>query len=884
MNVTLTLLFTDIEGSTRSWERHRAAMAVALERHDVLLREAIRSCGGRVFKTVGDAFCVVFDRPADALSAALAGQRLLRAEDWSAFGTDFPTLRVRMALHSGQPQERDQDFFGPDVNRVARLMACGHGGQILVSETTAEMVRAELPADIQLRDMGVRRLKDLRRPERVFQVLAPDLPEDFPALATLDARPNNLPVQLTSLVGREQDVTDLARQLRADDGPRLMTLTGPGGTGKTRLALQVAAELLDDFDHGVWFVDLAPLTDPELVVTSISQALSVEERPDRDPLSTLLDWVAGRQLLLVLDNFERLLASAPRVAELLAGAPGVKALVTSREALRLRGERIVRVQPLPVPALGSVEPLETLLQFDAVVLFLQRAGDADPTFAVTGDSAPAIAEVCARLDGLPLAIELAAARVRSMAVPEILSRLDQSLRLLTKGARDLPERHRTIRAAIAWSCELLEPEEQALFRRLAVFAGGCSLAAAEAICDPDGALGLDVADGLASLVEKSLAQRTDSAGDTSRYRMLETVLEFAGEALEASGDADALRGRHAAWFAQWVEEVRDLASRISDADPWIERAERDVDNLRAAMDWGLDHPGHEGDAYLIVGAFHWLLVPRGYAGESGYWGKRALASIDASGSRSFAAAGIVEVYGGYDRFPEAAERFGELGHLGAVSGVHNRWGYTAFERGELDTAEVHLRQSLALLREIGGNPWGPLGSLGMVSLLKGDLPFAEQCFRECLEVGLGVIWPDIRALTLRNVGCLEWARGDHPASLASLREALRLAHEFRSPGTLAECLVVLASMLAMEGNAEGAARLFAASEAILHTLDPHSKPLDQAFDPIANGLCAQGLAAIEASVPPAERERLWTEGMALGLDEAVALALGGRGGRRGGEG
>src|SRR5215210_3547652 len=489
---TVTFLFTDIEGSTRMWEKDPEAMGSTVARHDEVLRGAIEANEGHVFKTVGDAFCAAFPTAPDALEAAISAQRLLHAG-----GQDEESrLRVRMALHTGSAEERGGDYFGPPLNRVARLLTAAHGGQTLLSSPAQELVRDQLPTGAGLRDLGEHRLMDLTRPERVFQLLIPDLPEDFPALRTLDVRPNNLPVQPTPLVGREKEVEAVRERLGGSSSARLLTLTGPGGIGKTRLALQVTAEALEEFEDGAFFVALAAIADPSLAAPAIAGSLGVVESGEQPLIEGLKDHLRDRQLLLLLDNFEQVLGASSLVGELLSSCPELKVLATSRIPLRLYGEREYPVPPLALPDPGRLlPPPERLTQYEAVRLFVERAQDARPDFSVTNENAPAVAEICTRLDGLPLAIELAAARAKILSPQAMLSRLSNRLKLLKGGARDLPERQQTLRGGIDWSHDLLEEEERTLFARLSVFVGGCTVEAAEEVCDPEGDLLVEVLDG-----------------------------------------------------------------------------------------------------------------------------------------------------------------------------------------------------------------------------------------------------------------------------------------------------------------------------------------------------------------------------------------------------
>ncbi len=477
---TLTFLFTDIEGSTRLWDSQPGAMAPALARHDALLRQSIEAQGGRVFKTVGDAFCAAFEAASGATKAALEAQLALGREDWGTLGG----LRVRMALHTGEAELREGDYFGPPLNRVARLLATAHGGQTVMSQTTYDLVRDQPPAGANLQDLGEHRLKDLERPERVYGLLHPDLLGDFPPLRSLSGLPNNLPQQVTSFVGRERETPEVERLLRAS---RLLTLTGAGGTGKTRLSLQVAANILEEHPDGAWFVEFAPVSDPDLVPQTVAAALGVREEPGKPITDTLHGYLKDKRLLLVFDNCEHLLDAVARLANaVLRGCPDVRILATSREAMGIGGEQAYRVPSLASPdPKGSYTP-ESLGQFDAVRLFIDRALLAQSSFAVTNENAPAVAQLCHRLDGIPLAIELAAARVRAMPVEKIAERLDDRFRLLTGGSRTALPRQQTLRAMIDWSYDLLSEKEKTLLRRLSVFAGGWTLEAAEAVCaDPE---------------------------------------------------------------------------------------------------------------------------------------------------------------------------------------------------------------------------------------------------------------------------------------------------------------------------------------------------------------------------------------------------------------
>jgi predicted ATPase/class 3 adenylate cyclase len=569
----VAFLFSDIEGSTQRWESHRDAMEAALARHDALLRAAIETHGGYVFKTIGDAFCAAFTTVPGAIAAALKAQLALQDEDFSA----VEGLRVRMALHAGESTERDGDFFGPTVNRVARLLAIAHGGQVLISGIAADLSHGEIPLQSSLRDLGFARLKDLTAPEHVWQLDILGQPNAFPPLRSLDTLPNNLPIQRTSFVGREQDVAEVKELL---DHHRLLTLVGSGGVGKTRLAIQVGAELLDRYPDGVWFVDLAPISDPELVASVVAQALEMSQQRGRRVDEAIPEWLRRKQLLLILDNCEHLLEPIAALADaILAMAPDVRTLATSRQGLDINGEAVHRLPTLGVPADTAGLHTDEALRYGAIALFVDRATAADTRFALTDDNAPTVAEICRRLDGIALAIELAAARVRVLSIPSLAKRLDERFKLLTGGSRTALPRQQTLSALIGWSYELLRPVEQQLFARVGIFAGSFDLAAAERVCAGDGLEESDVWELLVSLTDKSLVVAS-TGGEQERYQVNESTRAYA---LERLGERrEALATLHGAYFAEQAlaaDERFGTGSTIA----WVVAVQRDLDNYRAAL-------------------------------------------------------------------------------------------------------------------------------------------------------------------------------------------------------------------------------------------------------------------------------------------------------------
>jgi predicted ATPase/class 3 adenylate cyclase len=578
----VTFLFTDIEGSTKLWEQHPEAMKAALARHDAMLREAVEAHEGRTIKTLGDGILVAFETAAKGVAAALTAQRTLFVEGWE--GVKPQVIRVRMALHTCEAEARGGDYYGPDLNRAARLMSIGHGGQTLLSATTADFVREQLPAGALLRDLGEQRLKDLVRSEHVYQLIHPDLPADFPPLRSLNAFRNNLPVQLTSFIGRQAELK-AAKDLLLREDVRLVTLTGPGGVGKTRLALQAAADLIDRFADGVFFVDLASIREAEAVLAAIARTVSLRDTSDRPLLDNLKEELCARTVLLVLDNFEQVTVAAPNVGELLRDCARLKLLVTSRELLHVRGEHVLPVPPLGLPGTDLKQPsIDQLQQFEAIRLFVERAHAVKRDFELTKETASAVAEICLRLDGLPLAIELATARIRLFSPQALLERLGSRLKLLRGGARDLPARQQTLRDTIGWNYELLDRGEQSLFAVLSVFPS-CTFEAVEGaargIRQLD-ASGVDILEGLASLVDKSLLRRVDRDGGEPRFLMLETIREYAAERLEEESEfGAAARRAHAAWYSDFTQRQRERLTG-EDREAALSEMECEIENLQAA--------------------------------------------------------------------------------------------------------------------------------------------------------------------------------------------------------------------------------------------------------------------------------------------------------------
>ena len=863
---TVAFLFTDIEGSTLLLRQLEDRYAALLAEHRSIVGRVLAREGGEVIDAKGDSFFAVFASPVAAVRAAIDMQRELASHAWPG-GSD---VRLRMGLHTGEGTPVGEGYVGLDVHRAARIGDAGHGGQVLLSGATKELVQHTLPEGAELVDLGDHRLKDMPHAERLYQLSIVGLLTEFPPLRTLDARPNNLPAQMSSFVGREEAVREVQDAL---EGTRLLTLTGPGGTGKTRLALEVGYRQLPAFDDGVWLVDLSAVTDPSVVPTEIAIAIGATRDPGEPVFTCLEEHLRDRKLLLILDNFEQVLDAALAVEHLLSHAPGLTVMVTSRSVLSVYGEREYPVPPLQLPEPGSSEIIDRLGRSESVSLFVERARDIRPDFQLTRENALAVAEICSRLDGLPLAIELAAVRVNVLSPQAMLPRLDERLALLTSGPRSLPERQRTLRGAIDWSYRLLEEPERRLFARLATFSGGGALEAIEAVADHD--LGVPVLDVLGSLVDDSLLQRTESPGGEVRFQMLETIKEYAVEKLDEEPDAAHVRRRHARFFL-------DLAARGEphvvgrNQKAWLDRFDRDHDNLRTALSWSIE----AGEVYAgqeAAGALWRFWHQRGHLAE----GRRRLEQLlHAPGGagrtpqrfKALSGAGGLAYwqndYPATERFYlEALEISRELNEPQAVAEALFNLSFLDRIRGDEEEGMAKLRTVQGMAASIGDRQLSAdsLWLLGSRELREGrpeqGLPMVEEALG--IYRDLGNLFST--AESLAGLGSFYLKSGDSRAAAAAQREAMSMFVEVGNPTGIATALEEMAMVETMEGRHERALRLAGAASALKDEIGggPPAE-LMRSEEVLAESRSRLGQEAAVAA---------WNDGRAMDTDKAIAYAL-----------
>jgi predicted ATPase/class 3 adenylate cyclase len=893
---TVTCLFSDIEGSTRlELDLGTGPYRDIRERHRAILRGAFQRHRGYEQSTEGDSFFVIFRSAVDAVAAAVEGQQGLAAEAWPG----GVVVRVRMGVHSGEIEAIDGDVVGYDINRTARITGAAHGGQVLVSGATRGLVSDALPAGVTWRDLGEHRLKDLREPERLVQLVIAGLPDQFPPPRSLDGRPNNLPTQLTSFIGRDREVAEAGALL---ERVRLLSLVGPGGTGKTRLSLQVAADVSERFPDGVWFVPLDAVRDPELVIATVARTMGMADGSNRPAMEGLVDGIGAGRVLLVLDNFEQVVAAGPAVAELLRRCPGVACLVTTRIALQVSGEQQYPVPGLPAPpdatrlsevdrrnlprALREFDP-DALQAFEAVRLFIARAAAIRPGFTVTNANAPAVAGIAARLHGMPLAIELAAARVKLLTPDQILARLEHHLAVLTAGSRDLPERQQTLRGAIAWSYDLLDEGARRLLDRLSTFRGGFTLELAEAVCGPADQIGGDIVERIGELVDQSLVRVDDERGteDEPRYAMLETIREYAAEMLAGRGETDAVAERHATAV---LEVVRTAAPHLRGEGQraWLDRLERDHDNIRAAIDWATARP--EPTLAFRLGAASWRFwQQRGYLNEARTRLELMAAqdwTVDPVDRARFAEALGGVGYWQSDRetairwYDEALTIWEARGDRSEIANALYNRAYAhmiAVMQGEADRTEMEtirrlMERALAIYQELGdtGGEGNLLWGLGSFYFFTGDPATGEAWYRRSLELHRAAGDHTMEAWSLHMLALAATGQAHWDDARANARHALRHFHDAGDISGVNLVLDDLALIALADGDDDRSGRLWGAARQL-------QAATGTALADYVKNKELFGVDSPEVAIAPDRLARLAAEGAAMGLDDLVAYALGG---------
>ncbi len=871
---TITFLFTDIEGSTNLWKQYPDAMPTCLVEHEILLRRAIEANNGAVFKTVGDGLCAAFATPREALKAALSAQTALCAHAWGETGA----LRVRMGLHTGTAQERDNDYFGPNLSRVARLVALACGGQILLSQATYELVRDGLPDGMNLMFLGTHRLKDLQHPEHVYQLLHPDLPSDFPPLQSLDALPNNLPQQMTSFIGREQQLREVEELLGKT---RLLTLTGSGGTGKTRFSLQVGAEVLEHYADGVWLVELASLSDPLLVPQAVAAVLNVCEEAGRSLLATLTATLKSKTLLLILDNCEHLIHACAQFADtLLKQCPHLRILASSREGLGITGEvtyyvpSLTRLDPRQLPS--GQNRVSALTECESVQLFIERATALQSHFTITEANAPAVAEICYRLDGIPLAIELAAARIKVLSVEQIASRLEDCFRLLTGGSRTALPRQQTLRALIDWSYDLLNDQEKALLGRLSVFAGGWTLEACEQVATGEDMEAWDTLDLLSALVDKSLVVCEESRGE-SRYRLLETIRQYASEKLLASGQSNFARKRHRDYYLALAEDARPKLRGASQTAA-LSQLEAEMDNLRAALNFCCEEAESAEIGLRFAGALWRLFLIRGYRGEIRAVLNALLNRPDAQFptlARADALTGagnLAHLQGEMEQarlfHEECLEIQRALGDKQGIAVALCNLGLLAQEQGDPGRAHSLQEESLALHREMGDKQ-GIARALGHLGLLAQDVnnhELARALHEESLALRRELEDSHGIAITLGNLGLTALQQSDGDSAYVCLVECLTLCRSLEEKFVTPYALEGFAGLAKMRQQPERATQLYGAATALREAL---GAPL-----PARDGEeIARTLIELRQMLGEETFEQVYATGRSLTLQQAIEYAI-----------
>jgi predicted ATPase/class 3 adenylate cyclase/tetratricopeptide (TPR) repeat protein len=892
---TVTFLFTDIEGSTQLWEKYPEGMKGALAKHDAILRSAIESEHGHVLKTTGDGVCAVFGTALEAVKAAVSAQHSLQAHP-----TDLE-INVRMGVHTGEAELREQDYFGGALNRAARIMSIGHGGQILLSGTTASLVREQLPQNTQVTDLGEHLLKGLSIPEQIWQLVAPGLTAEFPALQSLSVLPNNLPIQLTSFVGREKEKVEIKAMLAS---ARLVTLTGSGGTGKTRLTIEVGAEELTSFANGVWLIELAPLADPSQIIPALAKTFGLQELPFSSLAELVSDYLREKKILLIFDNCEHLIEACARlVNDLLHQCPELKVLASSREALGISGESSYRIP--------------SLVESESICLFEERARAVNPKFALTSANAGFVAQICSRLDGIPLAIELAAARTKLLSAEQIAKRLDDRFRLLVGGSRTALPRQQTLRALIDWSYDLLSEEEKQLLRTASVFMGGWTLGALEAVADDPNSL-----EHLEQLVNKSLVI-TEERAEEMRYSMLETIRQYAREKLFDLQQGSLARDQHFFYYDELSEQMWE-AFRSAEMSAWRERAEDEIENFRAAMEWGLEQHVeaalHLAANFCIVSAWIGSQQPEALALLSSTIERfQRLPPVEEDNNhrqnllaKAFFILGLVGLsVGGFKlslKPLQEAISYARLAGDKRMLGYSLEMYYSAYAFNDASGGIEEAREGFAIFSEIDDN-WGrnmATMNMGRIAARQGDLSESQKYFDMLEERIKDAPIPFTAGMSLFMLGLEERAQGQLEIARGHFEEGRRLFRLLRHKGFETSMTSEIGHIARMEGDVSQAKEIYRQTilsfqelgnrPAVAHQLEcfaliatAEAEPqravkllgaaealrekIESPMTDFERSEYDQAVARLHSLLPEAEFKLLWAEGRSLTREQAIRLAL-----------
>ncbi len=826
---SVTFLFTDIEGSTRLAQEFPDTLRAALEKHNSILTKAFESNNGFVFEIVGDAYCCAYENAADAVKTAVEVQINLSKVKW-----EDAVIKIRIGIHSGKAEWNGKTYQGYiTLARTSRVMSATYGEQILISNETYELAKEEfiigvpglenengnreicIERDwnrISFRDLGERRLKDLIQPMRLFQIVSPELAADFPPLKTLDARPNNIPFQLTNFIGREEEIKQIKNLIQQT---HLLTLTGPGGGGKTRLALQVSADIIDDFANGVWIAELASLLDPGLLPQAIAQAIGIQEQPKQSPEDTLIDFLQDKNMLIILDNCEHIVEHCANLSEkLLINCPGLKIIATSREELRCRGEQTHRIQSLKIPNPKEKISLEKLYEYEAVILFIERAIAVNSKFTVNEDNAHALAEICYQLDGIPLAIELAASKVTVLSVEKLNIRLDDRFKLLTGGKRTAMPRQQTLRALIDWSYDLLLEQEKLLWGRLSVFAGGWTMEAAEAICSDEKIRAEEVLDLLSNLTEKSIIIFDD---EKERYRMLESIRQYGMDKLSETGDRKVISRNHLKYYMKFAEsaEVKLIGSEMK---TWLGKLDEDSGNFEKALLLSSEKVYNE-EVLRLAGALGYYWKIRGHFSAGSRWLENVLLNspevINSARGKALCLAGILARHQGeYEKavkYNEESLRLSrEIQDEKGIALSLNSLGNVANDLGKYEQAQKFYEESLSLNHEISDKRTvaSSLNNLGNVAIHQGYFEQARKFYEDSLTLQRKISDKRGIAESLNNLGNVEWCMENYKEAQKFYEESLALFNEMSDNGGKADSLTNLGNIAFVRENFEQAQKIY----------------------------------------------------------------------------